>query len=615
MAPPKPVGIYFRDQGVDRLVWRLDSLSLARPLFGINPKSNKGFDDLRNGRYYGKAITAEEKEALKLDDRMLDNAIQLIKTNGDWNIPQATVDIVKCEGPCEKFKEKTSEYFPIENGRLRGTCRECRKKSNNDYRSKLEIRKQEYIDKGLTTFPCRGNDHGQDAHEAILDHMRAETVHQCTECYNHQRRIEDHQKKLKNPSVAELRERLKDQIGTCSECKEEKSVGTHFIIKSGRLNASSICKECTNKRGYWISSRKRRRELDEYEYLKRNAEIMREWRERNAEHFKMYMRKYHYGVEGKWVWYKRRATENQLPIDDEHHEQEIKDLFLSLCTYCAREPDIYDVNGLDRIDNTKGYTIDNIVSCCKSCNMMKGKISVTDFIGVACRISEFHTNPDMDLPYPNSNMSNGGIVPTKYKTLEVSNVYEVMYNEAETLCYLCNTPRSETPDKRMTVDRVDSDLDYTAVDNLQPCCSSCNMTKLDYDVNEFITHCHRIAKRVNEIMEEIEVVTSKVSTGPSVIQERPVKRKNNQYIPHNRAKPVLIRDPSKDNKIVAAYPSRASAQCDLKHMSFRNNISKSQKFQHKFIVEECTRDVYESTFIPDDVYQEFKSELVFKQAI
>jgi 5-methylcytosine-specific restriction endonuclease McrA len=37
-------------------------------------------------------------------------------------------------------------------------------------------------------------------------------------------------------------------------------------------------------------------------------------------------------------------------------------------------------NGLDRINNTKGYEIDNVVPCCKYCNRSKSTLTVQEFI-------------------------------------------------------------------------------------------------------------------------------------------------------------------------------------------------------------------------------------------
>ena len=51
------------------------------------------------------------------------------------------------------------------------------------------------------------------------------------------------------------------------------------------------------------------------------------------------------------------------------------------CFYCGAKPNnikndkgsfgAYTYNGIDRIDNNKGYVIGNIVSCCKKCNRAK----------------------------------------------------------------------------------------------------------------------------------------------------------------------------------------------------------------------------------------------------
>lgn len=59
------------------------------------------------------------------------------------------------------------------------------------------------------------------------------------------------------------------------------------------------------------------------------------------------------------------------------------------CFYCGAEPSSYHkpkdysseyiYNGLDRVDNTKGYTKDNIVTCCSLCNKAKGVLQQDEF--------------------------------------------------------------------------------------------------------------------------------------------------------------------------------------------------------------------------------------------
>ena len=72
-----------------------------------------------------------------------------------------------------------------------------------------------------------------------------------------------------------------------------------------------------------------------------------------------------------------------------------KELFSVLtkqrCDYCGREPENvnkpnrrhygeYIYNGLDRIDNAKGYTPENVVPACHPCNRAKGTMTRTEFI-------------------------------------------------------------------------------------------------------------------------------------------------------------------------------------------------------------------------------------------
>lgn len=70
-----------------------------------------------------------------------------------------------------------------------------------------------------------------------------------------------------------------------------------------------------------------------------------------------------------------------------------------ICFYCGSEPkairkalngrELYVYNGIDRKNNNIGYTIDNCVTCCKTCNYFKMKLSVGDFLDHIRKIYEF----------------------------------------------------------------------------------------------------------------------------------------------------------------------------------------------------------------------------------
>jgi hypothetical protein len=46
----------------------------------------------------------------------------------------------------------------------------------------------------------------------------------------------------------------------------------------------------------------------------------------------------------------------------------------------------YVYNGIDRLDNTKGYTIDNIVPCCYKCNVLKKDFTIDSMVKVLSKL-------------------------------------------------------------------------------------------------------------------------------------------------------------------------------------------------------------------------------------
>lgn len=93
--------------------------------------------------------------------------------------------------------------------------------------------------------------------------------------------------------------------------------------------------------------------------------------------------------------YKASAKKRKLPFS--LTMDEFERLTKQNCFYCEMEPklirkntrhkrlprlrdDTYIYNGIDRVDNTIGYTIKNTVTCCKMCNYSKNKNTQKYFI-------------------------------------------------------------------------------------------------------------------------------------------------------------------------------------------------------------------------------------------
>lgn len=75
-------------------------------------------------------------------------------------------------------------------------------------------------------------------------------------------------------------------------------------------------------------------------------------------------------------------------------KEQARILFSGNCYYCQTPPSNvmnrnnngdFVYNGIDRVDNSIGYTIENCVSCCANCNYLKKNVSVN----IAKKIVEF----------------------------------------------------------------------------------------------------------------------------------------------------------------------------------------------------------------------------------
>lgn len=65
--------------------------------------------------------------------------------------------------------------------------------------------------------------------------------------------------------------------------------------------------------------------------------------------------------------------------------EQFYELIMKPCYYCDYKVED-EVNGIDRYDNTKGYTIENCVPCCEMCNIMKLDQTAEEFLERCRRI-------------------------------------------------------------------------------------------------------------------------------------------------------------------------------------------------------------------------------------
>lgn len=146
----------------------------------------------------------------------------------------------------------------------------------------------------------------------------------------------------------------------CKDCDLNKPLDLFSNDKNRTDGKYVYCKACVKKR-----SRKR--------YLKNSEAINaknKAWKEENKETYlaqqRAYSKVYSQTFDGRYGHYKNGTAAKKYGWELD------KELFESFwqkdCHYCG---DSIDTVGIDRADSSIGYRLDNVVSCCETCNKIK----------------------------------------------------------------------------------------------------------------------------------------------------------------------------------------------------------------------------------------------------
>ena len=117
------------------------------------------------------------------------------------------------------------------------------------------------------------------------------------------------------------------------------------------------------------------------EHLEAYRQSRREYYQKNKDKIKRHkntpQRKYN-----KYKWNaERRGIDFNLTFE------QFKSFWQKSCCYCGSE---IEAIGLDRVKNNIGYTIDNVAPCCGTCNRMKMKETVNDFLEHCNKITYYN---------------------------------------------------------------------------------------------------------------------------------------------------------------------------------------------------------------------------------
>lgn len=88
-----------------------------------------------------------------------------------------------------------------------------------------------------------------------------------------------------------------------------------------------------------------------------------------------------------YATYRSRAEKKELEfaITNDNY----KSIILQDCYLCGKKSTETNINGIDRVDNTIGYTIENCKACCKECNHMKNNFGLEELL---CKFERIQDN-------------------------------------------------------------------------------------------------------------------------------------------------------------------------------------------------------------------------------
>lgn len=186
----------------------------------------------------------------------------------------------------------------------------------------------------------------------------------------------------------------------------------------------------------------------------------------------------------------------------------------SNCRYCGRgpsrikrspgSPGFYTYNGVDRLDNSGGYTESNSVAACWECNSAKHDMSEQEFLKWASAVNSQQTKPQQLIVTENGAFRNPiKVLLRRYQSAAKSKGIAWNLTDEEFGQLIVQPCRYCTRPPHKTVTAYKSNALYTGIDrientggyspgNVAPCCWTCNNAKGSGSVEDL----YLIAERV-----------------------------------------------------------------------------------------------------------------------
>jgi hypothetical protein len=286
----------------------------------------------------------------------------------------------------------------------------------------------------------------------------------------------------------------KEGCSSCVTClaadrKKEKEAFDTLVKRAKHLREVNGCNRLCVMCGKTYDMYKTAKGVESTRCLKCQT-AMRKQDERRSDRERNYKRENMVNVPKYYKAYQRSAAKRKYVF--ELSVEQFKILITQPCVYCDYHKE-GEANGIDRVDNNKGYTVENSRSCCEMCNHMKYAYDTEYFLTKVCHIAN-GTQPEE--AFHTTWGHSQSLCTTKYKYyatecasrnisfLLTEDQWDELTNEA---CYICGF--HDTP---VGIDRYDNSTRSYTYENCRPCCRPCNLMKFTYSFEELREQCKKI---------------------------------------------------------------------------------------------------------------------------
>jgi hypothetical protein len=236
-------------------------------------------------------------------------------------------------------KEQDVSMFVSDDDHLTKTCQTCRSQN------KVQNQKRDK------------------EHRNLLTRTNLNRAFYCCQRDAKRRNIEFHLTK------DEFMEIIKENCVYCGDISEEKQFnGVDRVNSKGHYTIDNCVSACT-----LCNYLKHAMPIDIF--FQRIEHILTHSRKIDG---KLYPQAFPNVLSGDYDTFERNSIDRNLGFH--LSRSDFAEIIRNNCYLCGKEPRINHRNGIDRFDNSLGYTIENARPCCSTCNIMKNRFAYTDMI-------------------------------------------------------------------------------------------------------------------------------------------------------------------------------------------------------------------------------------------